>query len=57
VLFAIGNTPASLRQAEVLGARKVGSQKWQAKTSTGSVDLLPFTAITDQSYTTYLKIA
>jgi DUF1680 family protein len=57
VLFAIGNLPTQLTKVEVLGARKVGAQKWQAKTSTGNVDLLPFTAITDENYTTYLKIA
>jgi hypothetical protein len=56
VLFAIGSAPASLTKAELLGAKKTGPQKWQAKTATGNVDLLPFTAIADESYTTYLRI-
>jgi DUF1680 family protein len=56
VLFAIGAAPASLTKSELLGAEKTGPQKWQAKTSSGDVDLLPFTAIADESYTTYLKV-
>jgi DUF1680 family protein len=56
VLFAIGATPASLTKSELLSAKKTGPQKWQAKTATENIDLLPFTAITDESYTTYLKI-
>ncbi|HST09140.1 MAG TPA: beta-L-arabinofuranosidase domain-containing protein, partial [Terriglobales bacterium] len=56
VLFAIGTTPASLTKAELLSAKKVGPQKWQAKTDTGNIDLLPFPAIADETYTTYLKI-
>jgi uncharacterized protein len=56
VLFAIGNTPASAAKNELLSAQKVGPQKWQAKTAAGSIDFLPFTAIGDEAYTTYLKL-
>jgi DUF1680 family protein len=57
VLFAVGTTPSSLKKEELLNAKKVGPQKWQARTAAGSIDLLPFTAIGDESYTTYLKLS
>ena len=57
VLFAVGATPSSVKKEELLSAKKVGPQKWEAKTATGTVDLLPFTAISDETYTTYLKLS
>jgi DUF1680 family protein len=57
VLLAIGATPSSVKKEELLGAKKVGPQKWQATTATGTIDLLPFTTISDETYTTYLKVS
>ena len=56
VLFAIGATPSSVKREELLNAKKVGPQKWQAKTAAGAINLLPFTVISDEAYTTYLKL-
>ncbi len=36
VLFAVGATPSSVKKEELLSAKKVGPQKWQAKTATGT---------------------
>jgi uncharacterized protein len=57
VLFAIGMAPSSVKKEELLSVKKVGPQKWQAITASGTIDLLPFTAIGDESYTTYLRLS
>jgi DUF1680 family protein len=57
VLFAVGTTPSSVKKEELLAVKKVGPQKWEAKTVTGTIDLLPFTAIGDEPYTTYIKLS
>jgi len=57
VLFATGTMPSAVKKEEWLNAKKVGPRKWQATTATGTIDLLPFTAISDESYATYLKLS
>jgi uncharacterized protein len=55
VLFAMTDTAPAITKAQLLAAKKVGTQKWQATTATGALDFLPFTAIADEPYTTYLN--
>lgn len=56
VLFAINPTSPISRQ-QLLSARSIATQtSWQAPTSTSPITLLPFTAIQDQLYSTYLKV-
>jgi hypothetical protein len=56
VLFPIGNAPAKITQRELLAAKKTHPQKWQVQTAAANFDLLPFTAISDETYTTYLTL-
>ena len=56
VLFAITDTPPVVTGQQLLAARKVGEQDWQVETAAGPVKMLPFTAIADEQYSTYLAI-
>ena len=56
VLFAITSAMPVVSGAQLLAAKKTASQRWQADTVAGSFDLLPFIAISDEQYSTYLKI-
>ncbi len=53
VLFAINPTLPSITRQQLLSARYLPTQRsWQA----GPLTFLPFTALEDQPYTTYLKV-
>ena len=54
VLFGIGETVPAVTREHLLAAKKTGEHKWQAETGTGRLDLLPFTAISDEPYSTYI---
>ncbi|HLV89057.1 MAG TPA: beta-L-arabinofuranosidase domain-containing protein [Candidatus Sulfotelmatobacter sp.] len=56
VLFALSDAPPAVTRAQLLGVKKSGPQTWQVQTANGTMKLLPFTAIGDQSYTTYLRL-
>jgi len=56
VLFAITDTPPVVRAQQLLAARKSGLESWQVDTGGGALSLLPFTAIADQQYATYLNV-
>jgi DUF1680 family protein len=55
VLFALGD-PATVTRAQLLAAKRIGAQGWQIETASGAMKMLPFTAIQDQEYTTYLRV-
>jgi DUF1680 family protein len=57
VLFAITSAPPKLTRRQMLAAKKIGSQKWQIETAGGPLEMLPFTAIADEQYATYLVVA
>jgi hypothetical protein len=42
---------------QLLAAHKIGPQKWQTETGDEPLTMLPFTAITDEHYSTYLQLA
>ena len=54
VLFAITDSPPGVTARQLLAAQKNGKQSWQVETATRAVTMLPFTAIEDQQYSTYL---
>ena len=55
VLFAIGEGTPAVTGKELLATRKVAAQKWQATLANGMLDFLPFTAVEEQPYMTYLN--
>jgi len=56
VLFAITDVPPAVTARQLLAARKMGQQLWQVETAGGALSMLPFTAIKDQQYSTYLSV-
>lgn len=56
VLFAITDSQAAVTRAQLLGAKTTGPQSWQVQTANGAMKMLPWTAIEDQPYTTYLRV-
>ena len=56
VLFAITDGPSAVTAHELLAAKKSGKQSWQVSLAGGPMTMLPFTAIEDQQYSTYLIV-
>ena len=56
VLFAITDPQPSVTRAQLLAAKNIGMQTWQVETAGGPVRMLPFTAIEDEQYSTYLRV-
>lgn len=56
VLFAMTDAPPVVTARQLLAARRIGPQTWQAETAGGTLNLLPFTAIADQPYSIYLNV-
>jgi DUF1680 family protein len=54
VLFAISETAPSVTTQQLLAAKKAGQQSWKVETAAGPMSMLPFTAISDQQYSTYV---
>jgi hypothetical protein len=57
VLFAVTDSQPAVTRAQLLAAKKSGAQSWQVETAGGLVKMLPFTAIGDEGYTTYLRVS
>ena len=56
VLFAIGDSQVPVTRTQLLAAKAMSAQNWQVETTGGVLNLLPWTAIEDQPYTTYLRV-
>jgi DUF1680 family protein len=56
VLFAPTESAPTVTRAQLLAAKKTGTQSWRIETASGAMKILPFTAIEDQEYTTYLRV-
>ncbi len=58
VLFALNHEsgPPRATRSQLLAARQTGKQLWEAGAVHGSVKLLPFVAINDEPYSTYLDV-
>jgi hypothetical protein len=58
VLFAISDRSPEISADQLLAATRVSGQPlWRAQTGAGTIDLKPFTAIQDETYMTYIKLA
>jgi DUF1680 family protein len=57
VLFAItsGDRP-SLTRAQLLAARQTGKSAWEVATALGPMKMLPYMAIDEEQYSTYLQV-
>jgi uncharacterized protein len=55
VLFALKKSEHITRQ-QLLNATSVGAGQWRVNAADGPIAMLPFTAIQDEQYSTYLKI-
>jgi DUF1680 family protein len=56
VLFAITDVGPAVTARQLLSAKKTGPESWQVETDLGPMDMLPFTAIGDQQYSTYVIV-
>jgi DUF1680 family protein len=56
VLFAITDVVPDVTARQLLSAKKSGPEAWQVETDRGPMSLLPFTAIGDQQYSTYVIV-
>jgi uncharacterized protein len=56
VLFAITDKPPAVTSQQLLAAKKMGQQNWQVETAAAPLKMLPFTAIEDEQYSTYLVV-
>ena len=57
VLFAIAGASPPPTERELLQAKQVGTMEWRVETASGNLKMLPFTAIGDEPYSTYLVLA
>ena len=55
-LFAVDQPPADLTRKQLLATEQRSTGVWQVPASTGSVKLLPFPAIKDETYRLYLPV-
>jgi uncharacterized protein len=55
-LFAITDEAPAVTRKQLLAAKRTGAQRWQVEAARGSMTMLPFTAIDDQEYSTYLRV-
>ena len=46
----------TVTSARLLAAKKTGPQAWEVATQTGAVKMLPFIAIGEEQYSTYLRV-
>jgi len=56
VLFAVKDAQPAVTRSQLLAARTNGTQSWQVETADGAMKMLPFTAISDEQYSTYLRV-
>lgn len=56
VLFATTQSAPVISRAQLLAPVSAGAGRWQVATSEGAITLLPFTAIEDEQYSTYLQV-
>jgi DUF1680 family protein len=57
MLFAMTDSQPVVTRPQLLAAKKSGAQSWQVNTANGTMRMLPFIAISDQPYTTYVRVS
>ena len=56
VLFAVTDAEPKVTRAQLLSAKKNGAQSWRVESVGGTMKMLPFTAIREEQYSTYLRV-
>src|SRR5580700_1869590 len=56
VLFAVTDREPRVTRAQMLAVNRTDAQNWQVETADGPMRMLPFTAIGDEPYSTYLRV-
>ena len=56
VLFAIGDSQPALTRGQMLAAKKTATQSWSVESRQGLLKMLPWMAIEEEPYTTYLEV-
>jgi len=57
MLFAMTDAAPAVTRAQLLSAAKAGERTWQVQTQGPPLRMLPFTAISDEPYSTYLFVS
>lgn len=57
VLFPVTDSMPKITRTRMLAAKRDASNRWLAETTAGPLLLLPFSAIQDERYTTYVKLS
>lgn len=57
VLFAIADGAPKITREQLLAATKSGERSWRASTAGAPLKMVPFTAIGDEAYSTYLVVS
>jgi hypothetical protein len=57
VLFAITDSAPVVTRQQLLAATKTGERSWRVATSGAPLKMLPFTSISGESYSTYLRLS
>lgn len=57
VLFPIGKGPHALTRSQLLAVKRIGPGHWRSEADNPGLDFLPFMAIKEEPYSTYLKLA
>jgi len=56
-LFAVGGLPADLTRAQLLATAQSGANDWRVSTAAGNLKMMPYPAITSETYRLYLPVA
>jgi len=57
VLFAITDSAPAVTRQQLLAAARAGRMSWRVPASGAPLKMLPFTSITDEQYSTYLRVS
>jgi DUF1680 family protein len=56
VLFALTEKMPAVSREQLLAAKPAGEERWQVATEAGTVAMVPYTAIEDEMYATYVRV-
>jgi hypothetical protein len=56
VLFALTDSIPAVSRHQLLAAARISRDRWRVQTAAGTMEMLPFTSIGEQQYSTYLDV-
>jgi hypothetical protein len=56
-MAAVRKSGEKVTRQQLLAVKDAGAGKWQVATASGPMTMLPFTAIEDEQYSTYLQVS